>query len=132
MNIQPKTLEIVTRYLAVWSEPEPQARRAAIAELWPKDGVEFVEGTRFTGHDGLDARVAEAHEAFVASGTFDVTGADDVSEHDDVVMFTIQLVHRNGAEAGQVAWAARVFLVLDEHGLIREDYHLTVQPLATA
>ena len=132
MNIQPKTLEIVTRYLAVWSEPEPRARRAAIAELWAANGVEFVEGTRFTGHAELDARITEAHDAFVASGTFHVTAADDVTEHDDVTVFTIQLIHRQGAETGQVAWAARVFLVLDKHGLIREDYHLTVQPLAAA
>jgi hypothetical protein len=31
---------------------------------------------------------------------------------------------------GEVAWAARVFLLLGEDGLIREDYQLTVKPLA--
>jgi hypothetical protein len=29
-----------------------------------------------------------------------------------------------------VAWAARVFLLLDTDGLIREDYQLTLKPLA--
>lgn len=29
-----------------------------------------------------------------------------------------------------MAWAARVFLLTGEDGLIREDYQLTVQPLA--
>jgi hypothetical protein len=31
--------------------------------------------------------------------------------------------------SGQVAWAARVFLLLGAGGYIREDYQLTVQPL---
>ena len=129
MNTDSRTHTIVTRYVAVWSEPDPAARRAAIAELWAGDGVEFVEGVRFTGHEELDARIAEAYEAFVASGAYTVTRAEEVTEHDDVVIFTIQLLHADGEDAGQVAWAARVFLVLNKEGLIRQDYHLTVQPL---
>jgi hypothetical protein len=34
------------------------------------------------------------------------------------------------ADDGCLAWAARVFLVLDENGRMRADYQLTVQPLA--
>ena len=46
---QQDTAQIVARYLAVWSEPDPASRRAAIAGLWAGDGCEFVEGTRFRG-----------------------------------------------------------------------------------
>lgn len=49
---------ITDRYVAVWSEPDPQSRRAAIAGLWEPDGVEYVEGTQFRGHEELDARIA--------------------------------------------------------------------------
>ena len=121
---------VVGRYLAVWREPDAERRRAAVAELWAEEGVEFVEGTRFSGHEQLTARVAEAHQAFVGSGTYEVTCPGDVSEHGDIVMFTIQLVARAGTEPGEVAWAARVLLVLDEEGRIRQDYQLTVKPLA--
>jgi hypothetical protein len=123
---------IVDRYLAVWSEPDDDARRKAVAELWAPDGVEFIEGTQFRGHEELVPRVAEAYEAFVGNGTFTVASAGDAAVHDDIVTFTIQLIARSGDEAGQVAWAARVFLVLDleRGGLIREDYHLTVKALA--
>ena len=31
---------------------------------------------------------------------------------------------------GEIAWAARAFLLLDAGDLIREDYQLTVKPLA--
>lgn len=67
---QPDTTSIAARYLAVWSEADPGARRAAIAALWAAD-------------------------------------ADD-----------------------EVAWAARVFLLLGADGRIDGDYQLTVKPLA--
>ena len=116
---------IVDRYLAVWSEPEPTARREAIASLWAPDGVEFVDGKQFHGHEELQMRVAEAYEQFVGSGLYTVASAADATTHGNIVMFTIRLVSRND----ETAWAARVFLVLDEDGLISQDYHVTVQTL---
>ena len=51
--------KIADRYLAVWSEPDPAARRAAVAALWAPDGVEFIDGgIQFRGHDGLDPKGA--------------------------------------------------------------------------
>jgi hypothetical protein len=120
------TAEIVRRYVAVWNEPDPESRRAAIAGLWAPDGAEFVDGIQFRGHAELDARVAHAYSEFVGSGRYTATSADDLSRHDDIVTCTIQLT----APGGEVAWAARVFLLLGSDGLIREDYQLTVQPLA--
>ncbi len=122
---QQPTTEIVARYLAVWSEPDPGSRRAAIAGLWARDGAEFVEGTQFRGHEELGARITGAYQEFVASGRYAITGAGDVTRHDDIVTFTIQLT----APGGEIAWAARVFLLLDADGLIQEDCQLTVKPL---
>jgi hypothetical protein len=116
---------IAGRYLAVWSEPDPELRRKAIAELWTRDGVEFVEGKQFRGHEELDARIAHAYTEFVATGRFTVASAPDVTGYGPVVVLTIALV----APDGEVAWAARVFLILDSDGLIREDYQLTVKNL---
>lgn len=116
---------IVDRYLAVWSEPDAEIRRRAIAGLWAPDGVEFVEGAQFRGRKELEVRIAEAYEAFVGSGRYAVTSAGDASRHDDITTFTIQLT----TGGGEVAWAARVFIVLGENGLIQQDYQLTVKPL---
>jgi len=118
------TQEIVDRYVAVWSEPDAGARRKAIGDLWAPGGTEFVEGVRFTGHPELADRVAEAYGQFVEAGGYTVSTAGDVTEHGNIVMFTIRL-----ERAGEVAWAARVFLVLGEDGLVHQDYQLTVQPL---
>ena len=119
---QPTTDEVVSRYVDVWSEPDPQARRAAIAGLWAADGAEFVEGIQFRGHEELDARISHAYDEFVGSGRFALGRADDVTRHGDVVSFTVQLL----VPGGDVAWSARVFLLLDDDGTIREDYHLTI------
>ena len=121
------TAKIADRYLAVWSEPDPAARRAAVAALWAPDGVEFIDGgIQFRGHDGLDTRVREAYEQFVATGAYALTSAGDVASHGDIVTFTVQLTTPDG----EAAWAARIFLLLGRDGLIREDYQLTVKPLA--
>jgi hypothetical protein len=116
---------IVDRYLAVWSEPDAEVRRRAVAGLWAQDGVEFVEGVQFRGRKELEVRIAEAYEAFVGSGRYAVTSAGDAARHDDIATFTIQLT----TGGGEVAWAARVFIVLGENGLIQQDYQLTVKPL---
>lgn len=123
---EPRTTEIVARYVAVWSEPDPGSRRAAIASLWAPDGAEFVEGTHFRGHQELDARITHAYQEFVASGRYAVTSTSNVTRHDGIVTFTIQLT----TPGGEVAWAARVILFLAGDGRIREDYQLTVKPLA--
>jgi hypothetical protein len=122
---------VADRYVAVWSEPDAELRRRAIVGLWASDGVEFVEGAQFRGHKELYARIAEAYKEFVESGKYSVASADDVTAHRDIVTFTIQLISNDGDTAGEVAWAARVFLVLGDDGLIRQDYQLTVKPLAS-
>ena len=118
---------VTDRYLAVWNEADAQSRRAAIESLWEPDGVEYVDGgIQFRGHEELDRRIAHAYDEFVGSGKYDATMADDASRHDDVITFTVQL----STHEGDVAWAARVFVLLGETGRIREDYQLTVRPLA--
>ena len=46
----------------------------------------------------------------MAGGKYNVTMADDVSRHDDIITFTVQL----STPEGEVAWAARVFLFIGE------------------
>jgi hypothetical protein len=123
---EPTTREIAARYMAVWSEPDPGARRAAVKGLWAPDGAEFIDGgTTFRGYEELDARVARAYEEFVGSGRYAITAADDVARHGDIITLTAQLTRPDG----QTDWEARVFLLVGDDGLIREDYHLTVKPL---
>lgn len=125
-NLEQDTADLVARYVAAWNDPNLESRRRAVSAMWASDGAEFVDGKAFRGHDELLARISTAHDQFVASGRFTVTAADDATRHDDIVVFTIQL----SAPSDEVAWAARVFLLLDDDGRIREDYQLIVMPLA--
>jgi hypothetical protein len=120
--------DITRKYMAVWSEPDPAARRAAIAALWAPDGVEFLDGVQFRGHDELDARVARAYDAFFGSGKYTLTGGDDLTVHDDIAAFTVHLTEPDG----EAAWTARVFLLVGPDGQIQEDYHVVVKPLPPA
>jgi hypothetical protein len=88
-------------------------------------GVASLRVLRRQGGAEFPARVVHAYTDFVANSRYAVTCADDLDRHDDIATFTIQLT----APGGEVAWAARVFLFLDERGRIRED-QLTVQPPA--
>jgi hypothetical protein len=121
---------VVDRYIAVWSIADPSDRAKAVANLWSDHGIEYIEGRQYIGQDALVARVTEAHEAFVADAAYTAAGGDDATAHGDIVAFTIRLDHVQGADAGETAWSARVFLLLDEQGRVREDYQLTVKPLA--
>lgn len=115
--------EFAERYVAVWNEPDPVARRHAIAELWDMDGVETTGSARYHGHDALEARIIEAHNDLVRDAGFVFRSAGDVTGHHDTITFTTCMVPAAG---GDIAWAGRIVLTLGENGLIRHDYQFTV------
>lgn len=121
------------RYLAIWAIADDARRHDAVAALWAADGAEFVEGVRFEGRARLADRVKEAHDAFVADGRYVVGWDNDLSVHGDMLRFTIHLAQvAAGDRPGEVAWAARVFLLLDDEGLVQQSYQLTVKPLPSS
>ena len=124
-TISPATKDVIRRYVAVWREPDPAARRAAVASLWAPDGVEFIDGKQFRGLDELDARVTGAYDAFIGNGKYTLTGAHDPSAHGDIATFTVHLTE----VSGEAAWIARVFLLIGPDGRVQEDYHVVVKPL---
>ncbi|HEY1705825.1 MAG TPA: nuclear transport factor 2 family protein [Trebonia sp.] len=124
----PAISDITRDYVAVWNDPDPAARRAAVRKLWAPDGVEFLDGVQYRGHDELEARVGRAYDAFVGSGKYAITASDDVSVHGDLVAFTVHLTKPDG----EADWTARVFLLLGPDGQIREDYHIVIKPLPPA
>jgi hypothetical protein len=48
-----------------------------------------------------------------------------------IVPKRISLLGDKGDNAGDLAWAARVFLLLDDENRVQEDYQLTVKPPAS-
>jgi hypothetical protein len=109
--------EIADRYVALWNEPDPERRRAVIAELWTADGVHILQppqgvreiaarpGIGLTarlearGHAALEARATSAHEQFIAPGEFSFRRRDDVERLADVVKFRWEMVSNDGEVA---------------------------------
>ena len=133
-NIDPK--ELVSRYVAVWNEPDPELRRKAIHGLWTQDGAHILQppqeiresatGLGFTsttleahGHDELEVRVTRAYQEFVASGEFTFRPRDNANRLHNVVKFNWEMVPSGG---GKAAGVGLEILLLDEDGRIKIDY----------
>lgn len=128
-------VELVNRYITVWNEPSPEARRATVRALWADDCVHILQppeeavkiasrpGIGLTatfqarGHEELTARVESAYEEFVAAGRMTFRHRGDVTRLHDMVRFSWEAV-RDGTV---VSGGANV-LLLDADGRIRADY----------
>ena len=133
-NIDPH--ELVSRYVAVWNQPDAELRRKGIGDLWAKDGAHVLQppqemrqaaaGLGFPspvlearGHDELEARVTRAYEEFVAPGNFTFKPRENADRLGNVIKFTWEMVPSDG---GAVAGVGLEILVLDEDGRIKTDY----------
>ncbi len=117
--------EFADRYVAVWNEPDPAARRAAIASLWAEDGVQFIESAEYRGHQELESRVGDAFEEFVARGGYVFRSAGDAVGHHGMVRFSTLMVPAAG---GDVAWTGFIVAELGEDGRIRRDHQFAEPP----
>jgi hypothetical protein len=119
MTASPSFAELADRYVAVWNETDPAARRAAIAGLWVPEGEHYVRTLRVKGYEALEQRVIGSHEKNVQGGGFRFASAGDMQLLHDAVMFHWRMVPAAG---GPVAALGLEFLVLAEDGRIAADY----------
>ena len=77
--------QLVDRYLAVWNETDPDARRALIARTWTEDGSYLDPLLEGEGHDGIDAAIGGAQPQFP---DLRFRRTSDVDAHHDVVRFS--------------------------------------------
>jgi hypothetical protein len=128
--------DLADRYVAVWSEPDVERRRAAVRELWSPDAIHVLapptemrqaaEGLGFgrlvleaRGHAALETRVTRAYEEFVAPGDFVFQRRGDADRLHDVVKFRWEMVPRAG---GHAAGVGLEILMLGADGRIVSDY----------
>jgi hypothetical protein len=62
-NVARKIEEAVGRYIAVWNEPDADARCHAIGELWTKDGSYTNPLAAVEGHRAIGEVIAGARDA---------------------------------------------------------------------
>jgi hypothetical protein len=129
--------DLVDRYLSLWHNPDPEARRKAIHEVWASDGAQILvdppqeirdaaDGLQFSipplevhGYDALEARITRAYEMFVEPGEYVFQLRGEVSQLlDHVITFNWDMVTTDGERAGG---GADMF-VLDGNGQVRLAY----------
>ncbi|GAA3000737.1 hypothetical protein [Actinokineospora diospyrosa] len=130
----PNPADFADRYVALWNEPDADARRTAIAELWAPDGRHILQPPRETvdsaaalglaatfeahGHRELEQRVRLAYDEFVAPGHFTFRRRPEVTKVSDAIKFTWEMV----SATGEVAGVGTEFLLVDSAGQIVADY----------
>jgi hypothetical protein len=113
--------QLVERYVAVWNETDPAARRRAIEQLWTPDGEHYVKTTEVRGHDALERRIRDSHDKNVARGGNRFRAACNIQELRDVVTFNWEMIRDD-----RVLATGLEFLVLDPHGRIQRDYQFII------
>jgi hypothetical protein len=80
--------DLAQRYIAVWNETDPAARRRAIDDLWAPDGRYVDPLAAAEGRDAIDATIAAVQGQF-AGLTFRLAGP--VDGHHNQARFTWEL-----------------------------------------
>lgn len=79
-----KTEGVADRYIAVWNEPDDDARRRAVAELWTEDGTYTDPLASVQGHQAIEEVIVGAREQFPG---YVFKLIDNVDAHHDVARF---------------------------------------------
>lgn len=110
---------VVQRFVEVWNQTDPLARRATIEALWVPEGRHLMGSQDARGYDSLEARVAASHERSVAQGGNTFRPATAIQALADVVKFRWDMARK---DSGEVVAAGVGFLRLDRNGRILCDY----------
>jgi hypothetical protein len=91
---------MIEKYVSSWNEPDPEARRRVIDEVWATDGVYRNATTEFARRAGIEAAVTDAYEAFRAKGyVFKLAALD---RNHDVVRYRWEMVSLTGGQADSI------------------------------
>ncbi|MEU7768896.1 hypothetical protein AB0B25_27855 [Nocardia sp. NPDC049190] len=126
------------RYIAMWNEPDTQARHQQVEQLWAVNGAQVlvdapqamrealavlsfpIPTVEIRGHDALNRRVDRAYEMFVAPGEYlFVPGGQAVELSANLIGLTWLMVT---AADRTVAGGGYDVIALDDEGLIRWDH----------
>ena len=73
------TSALIDRYIAIWNETDPAARRTLIDATWTEDATYTDPVLNGSGRDGIDAMIAGFQQAYPGH-TFDLTGVNPLDE----------------------------------------------------
>ena len=103
----------VARYFEAWNAGEPEELAKAVAAAWTPDGSYTDPLADVTGHEGIAAVIAAAHEQFPG---FSFRPAGPVDGHHDTARFSWELASETDGSAPVAGFDV---VTLDEDGRIR-------------
>ena len=111
-------LDLVANYVAVWNEPDADARRRMIRSVWAPDGNTCYRLMDARGYDAIEARVTGSWDKWLQEGKHIFQPKSMVWHHDAVKLeFTMVTVPGNDVEANGLS-----FLILNPDGRIKHDF----------
>ncbi|MFK0191842.1 nuclear transport factor 2 family protein [Kitasatospora sp. NPDC090308] len=115
----PDPEELARRYVRLWNEPDPDRRRAAVAELFAPAVAHRTPTTAVDGRAALTERIALAHAAWVRDTGHAFRLLPGTDGHHGVVRLRWEMVR---AASGECVSAGTDLLGLDPAGLVLTDH----------
>jgi hypothetical protein len=111
--------DLARRYVHIWNEADPAARRTQVKAIWIEDGTHYVRTREVHGHAELEVRVATSHQANVAERNYRFEVDSGVEQLRNMVKFNWRMV---GKGDGAIAATGLIVALLADDGRIRIDY----------
>ena len=97
--------DLAQRYIATWNETDPDARQAAVADLYAEDARYVDPLVDAAGHDAIAATIGAVQQQFPG---FRFRLAGPVDAHHDQLRFTWELGPADAPEAPVVGFDVAV------------------------
>jgi hypothetical protein len=111
--------DLAKRYIHIWNETDPTARRAQVAALWIENGTHYVRAREVHGHADLEVRVATSHQTNVVERNYRFEVDGRVEQLRDLIKFKWRMIPQGG---GAIAATGSIVTLLADDGRIRIDY----------
>ena len=116
----------IRQYVSMWHETDSVRRRDIVGALFAADAEDYTHKLAVRGTDDITARVARAHEEWVASKGFVFRPAGNTDAHHHLVKFRWEMLPKTG---GPIEARGLDIFVLRKDGRIRALYQFS-EPLA--
>jgi hypothetical protein len=111
--------QFVDRYIDIWNEPDAEARRQTVRDLWQEDAHHLARTLEAIGHEGIESRVSNAYDKWVKEKGNVFRLRDGVDGHHGTIKLRWEMLPVAGGEVVSIGFD---FLVLGDDGRIRTGY----------
>jgi len=110
--------DLIDRYVAVWNEPDRDARRRRIESVWGPGGATCYRLLDARGYEAIEARVAGSWERWLREGKYIFRPVRAIA-HGKAVRFEFAMV---ATADGRIEAQGLCYLLSDGGGRIAQDY----------